>query len=94
MGEASGGAVPAQGEGEMRASNRPTETCVTRKHKSASASDDVVEGKIKTLKNVHVLRTAPCSGDAWAGLFFDLQVLFCMWAHCPHVTRPGFQGFV
>ena len=36
-------------------------------------AEAIVAGQSEAFERVHVLRSAPCSGDAWAGIFFDVQ---------------------
>jgi len=66
--DAEGGGADADGAAASAAPRT-----APRAARKGAAHADTDRGEVQTLANVHVLRTGRTSGDAWAGLFFDLQ---------------------
>jgi len=62
----------AEGAG-ARAQGVTARRTIARAAKRAAEDADASGGEVETLANVEVLRTGRTSGDAWPGLFFDLQ---------------------
>ena len=62
----------AEGAG-ARAQGVAARRTIARAAKEAAADADASGVEVETLANVEVLRTGRTSGDAWPGLFFDLQ---------------------
>ena len=62
----------AEGAG-ARAQGVAARRTIARAAKEAAEDADASGVEVETLANVEVLRTGRTSGDAWPGLFFDLQ---------------------